>query len=78
MGKTLQGMEGDRPPRAKVKGDLQAARLTDSQSGEDSADEPDESLFAEHVDRQPNLRVPITDFGQVKLDIPVSIPYCYA
>jgi hypothetical protein len=55
---------------------LQAAGLTDSESGEDSADEPDESWFAEYVDRQPSLRGPITDFGQVKLYIHVSGPYC--
>jgi len=32
------------------------------------ADEYDESWFAEYVDRQPNLRGPITDFDQVKLN----------
>ncbi len=33
-----------------------------------SADEYDESWFAEYVDRQPNLRGPITDMDQVKLN----------
>ena len=33
-----------------------------------SADEYDESWFAEHVDRQPNLRGPIIDMDQVKLN----------
>ncbi|KAL0026037.1 hypothetical protein WJX79_003720 [Trebouxia sp. C0005] len=37
MGKTPQGMEGDRPPGAGVKRKLQAAGPTDSESGEDSA-----------------------------------------
>ena len=32
------------------------------------ADEYDESWFAEYVDRQPNLRGPIADFDQVKLN----------
>lgn len=40
------------------------------------ADEYDESWFAEYVDRQPNLRGPISDFDQVKLKFHVSGPSC--
>ena len=70
------GLSGHHIVSADQHPGLQIARLTDNESGMDSADEPDESWLAKHVDGQPNLWGPITDLGQGKLDVSVSGPYC--